>query len=240
MDKFVSCEPAPGMKIHRVERNGAGLTVFLSGKDYGCCPSCGTRSASRHSSYSRHLKDLPAHGGPVTAVVTVTRWRCRNAICWQRIFSGADPLLATPYARQTSRIRTIIRLFGHGVGGRPSERIMARIGIAVFHTSILRQLKANAPMVQDRPQVRVAEPLFDRKHADHLRVSLLDRTSSWPVRRDLPNPNCGVNVARRVRPAHSRTIPKTQQQRFQSADSSLARRRSRRTSLGAKTLLLAC
>ena len=156
MDKFVSCEPAPGMKIHRVERNGAGLTVFLSGKDYGCCPSCGTRSASRHSSYSRHLKDLPAHGGPVTAVVTVTRWRCRNAICWQRIFSGADPLLATPYARQTSRIRTIIRLFGHGVGGRPSERIMARIGIAVFHTSILRQLKANAPMVQDRPQVRVA------------------------------------------------------------------------------------
>lgn len=143
------------MKIHRVEQNGSGLTVLLSGEDSGCCPSCGRRSTSRHSSYSRHLRDLPAHGGPVTAVVTVTRWRCQNALCLQRIFAGTDPLLATPYARQTSRMRTIIRLFGHGVGGRPSERIMARLGMPICHTSILRQLKANAPKVQDRPHVRV-------------------------------------------------------------------------------------
>ena len=52
-------------------------------------------------------------------------------------------------------MRTIIRLFGHGIGGRPSERIMARLGMPIFHTSILRQLKANAPKVQDRPHVRV-------------------------------------------------------------------------------------
>lgn len=155
MEKFSSCAPAPGMQIHRVEQNGPGLTVLLSGKDRGCCPSCGTRSTSRHSSYSRHLRDLPAHGSPVTAVVTVTRWRCQNARCSQRISAGTDPLLATPYARQTSRMRTIIRLFGHGVGGRPSERIMARLGMPICHTSILRQLKANAPKVQDRPHVRV-------------------------------------------------------------------------------------
>lgn len=88
-------------------------------------------------------------------VVTVTRWRCQNAPCSQRIFAGTDPLLATPYALQTSRMRTITRLFGHGVGGRPSERIMARLGMPICHTSILRQLKANAPKVQDRPHVRI-------------------------------------------------------------------------------------
>ena len=144
------------MKIRRVEQNGSGLTVLLSGKDRGCCPTCGTQSTSRHSNYSRHLRDLPAHGDPVTAVVAVTRWRCRNALCSQRIFAGADPLLATPYARQTSRLRTIIRLFGHGLGGRPSERIMDRLGMPICHTSILRQLKANAPKVPGRPHLRVA------------------------------------------------------------------------------------
>ena len=96
MEKFSSCAPAPGMQIHRVEQNGSGLTVLLSGKDRGCCPSCGTRSTSRHSCYSRHLGDLPAHGSPVTAVVTVTRWRCQNARCSQRISAGTDPLAGHP------------------------------------------------------------------------------------------------------------------------------------------------
>jgi len=96
MDKPSSCAQAPLMKIHRVERDGSGLTVFLSGKDFGCCPSCATRSTSRHSSYSRHLRDLPAHEGPVTAIVTVSRWRRQNVLCSQRIFAGPDPLLATP------------------------------------------------------------------------------------------------------------------------------------------------
>ena len=64
-------------------------------------------------------------------------------------------MLTTPYARQTSRMRTIVRLFGHGVGGRPSEPIMARLGMPICHTSLLRQLNANAPKVQDRPHVRV-------------------------------------------------------------------------------------
>lgn len=156
MEKFACCAPAPGMKIHRVEQNGAGLTVLLSGKDCNCCPSCRTRSTPRHSSNAQHLRDLPAHGVPVTAVVMVKRWRCRNALCSQRVFAGADPLLATPYARQTSRMRTVIRLFGHGVGGRPAERIMARLGMPICHTSILRQLNSNAQRVQDRPYLRVA------------------------------------------------------------------------------------
>jgi len=55
----------------------------------------------------------------------------------QQIFAGADTLLTCPYARQTNRMRTIIRLFGHGVGGRPSERIMARLGMPIPDTSPL-------------------------------------------------------------------------------------------------------
>jgi len=35
----------------------------------------------------------------------------------------------------------IVRLFGHAAGGRPSERLMARLGMPVGHTTILRHVK---------------------------------------------------------------------------------------------------
>ena len=141
--------------LRGILRDGSGLTVVLSGKDCGRCPSCGTRSISRHSGYSRHFGDLPAHGVPVTAVMTITRWLYRNPQSSQRIFAGADPLLAAPDARQTSRMAAVIHLFCHGVGGRPSERIMARLRMPGCHTSILRQLKSNAQKVPNRAHVRV-------------------------------------------------------------------------------------
>ena len=49
----------------------------------------------------------------------------------------------------------IVRLFGHGFGGRPSERIMARLGMPAGHGAILRHLKRTSlPLVQ-RPSPRV-------------------------------------------------------------------------------------
>ena len=38
----------------------------------------------------------------------------------------------------------IVRLFGHAAGGRPSERLMARLGMPVGHTTILRHVKRGA------------------------------------------------------------------------------------------------
>jgi transposase len=42
------------------------------------CPDCGVLSTSRHSSYLRHLRDLPIQGRVVKLRVRVGRWRCGN------------------------------------------------------------------------------------------------------------------------------------------------------------------
>jgi len=68
----------------------------------------------------------------------MTRWRCRNDRCERRIFAERLPALTAPFARRTARLAGIVRLFGHGAGGRPSERLMTRLGMPVSDTTILR------------------------------------------------------------------------------------------------------
>ena len=136
--------PAPNLQILTVERLEAEWAVSLSADAHAICPACGLQSNSRHSSYHRKLRDLPAQGTPVDVRVRLTRWRCRNQDCERRIFAERIPGLAAPFARQTTRLAGVVRLFGHSVGGRPSERLMGRLGMRVGHTTILREIKRSA------------------------------------------------------------------------------------------------
>jgi transposase len=121
-----------------------------------CCPGCGTQSKSRHSAYSRTLRDLSAQGAPVIINVRLARWRCRNQRCDRRIFTERLSGLAAPFARQTARLAGIVRLLGHSAGGRPSERLMKRLGMPVSDTTILRSLKEHARARSDSGAVHVA------------------------------------------------------------------------------------
>jgi Transposase len=86
----------------------------------------------------------------------MTRWRCRNDRCERRIFAERIPGLAAPFARRTTRLAGIVRLFGHSAGGRPSERLMARLGMLVGHCAILREVKRSAQTDANAALVRVA------------------------------------------------------------------------------------
>ena len=86
----------------------------------------------------------------------VNRWRCRNDLCERRIFAARVSGLAAPFARRTSRLAAIVRLFGHGVGGRPAERLMDRLGMPVSRATILRGVKQYAHAQVDPDNVRVA------------------------------------------------------------------------------------
>jgi transposase len=108
--------------------------VTVCSRERAWCPLCGVQSSSRHSVYPRTLGDLSAQGTPVTVRVQVGRWRCRNERCDRRIFAERLPKVAGPFARQTNRLAGIIRLFGHSAGGRPSERLMVRLGMRVSDT----------------------------------------------------------------------------------------------------------
>ena len=97
-----------------------------------------------------------AQGTPVTISVRVGRWRCRNERCDRQIFAERLPGIAAPSARQTDRLAEIVRLFGHSVVGRPSARLMARLGMHMSHTTIVRRLKQHAGTKHKRAAARIA------------------------------------------------------------------------------------
>src|SRR6266536_4786743 len=127
MKTLASWAPAPNVDVLAVEREEPGWIVIVDSRDRPTCPDCGKSSSWRHSSYQRTLRDRPAHATPVTMQARLTRWRCRNDRCDRRIFAERHPGLAAPFARRTARLAGIVRLFGHGAGGRPSERLMGRL-----------------------------------------------------------------------------------------------------------------
>lgn len=136
--------PAAGLNVVSVERGGQAWTITLDSQQLSICPGCGTRSKSRHSTYWRTLRDLSAQGAPVVVNARLGRWRCRNQLCDRRIFTERVPGLASPFARRTVRLSEIVRLIGHNAGGRPSERLMKRLGMPVSDTTILAGLRKYA------------------------------------------------------------------------------------------------
>src|ERR1700722_9120617 len=144
MTKSALWAPAPKQKVTFVEREGPGWTVSLDSEGDADCPICGTRSSSRHGAYIRSLQDLPAQGAPVVVQARVTRWRCLNDQCERGTFAERRLDLTARFARRTTRIAGIVRLFGHAAGGRPSERLLGRLGMPVGHTTILRHVKRGA------------------------------------------------------------------------------------------------
>jgi transposase len=109
----------------------------------------------RHGWHERHLQDLPAQGAGVTVKLRIQRWQCRNKACKRQTFAGHLPEIAAPMARRTVRAAELVHLFGHGVGGRPGERLMKRIGMPTSDDTILRHLKRRAKARRAETSVRV-------------------------------------------------------------------------------------
>ena len=144
MKASMTWSPAAGLNVVSVERGGQAWTITLGSQQLSVCPGCGARSKSRHSTYWRTLRDLSAQGAPLVINARLGRWRCRNQLSDRRIFTERVPSLASPFARRTVRLSEIVRLIGHNAGGRPSERLMKRLGMPVSDTTILAGLRKYA------------------------------------------------------------------------------------------------
>jgi transposase len=117
-----------------------GWLVEAEGSSRALCPRCGMASRSRHSRYWRRLKDLPLQGASVTIKLRLGRWRCRNRKCERKIFTERVPGVLVPHAQQTVRLGEIRMLVGRGLGGRPGQRLMSRLGMAASRHTLLRQV----------------------------------------------------------------------------------------------------
>lgn len=131
------------LRISRVTRAKDHWLIDADSQSAPICPSCQTLSTSRHSRYTRLLRDLPVQGIPVRVRVSSSRWRCRNSQCERKIFTERLTQIALPHARWTSRLVEILRVFGHSAGGRPAERLLDRLGMAASDSTVLRHLKRN-------------------------------------------------------------------------------------------------
>jgi transposase len=85
----------------------------------------------------------------------VGRWRCRNEQCARKTFVERLSGTAIPFARRTSRVADLVRLFGHAAGGRVSERLLVRLALPASDTTILRQLKRHASAAHPPQPIRV-------------------------------------------------------------------------------------
>jgi transposase len=83
------------------------------------------------------------------------RWQCRNEACERKTFTAQLPGVAAPRARRTERAIEILYLLGHGVGGRPGERLIKRIGMPTSDDTILRCLKRRAKAHSSEETARV-------------------------------------------------------------------------------------
>jgi len=129
--------------------------ISAVGDGFGVCPDCGTQSLHRHGWHERNLQDLPAQGAGVTVKLRIQRWQCRFKACKRQTFAEQFPEIAAPLARRTRRAAELVHLFGHGVGGRPGERLMKRIGMPTSDDTILRCLKRQAKARHVETSVRV-------------------------------------------------------------------------------------
>jgi transposase len=84
------------------------------------------------------------------------RWRCRNPDCRRQTFVEQLPQIVEPYGRQTCRVTELVRLLGHATGGKPAERLLARLGMPVSDDTVLRHLKRHVTTALPAAPVRVA------------------------------------------------------------------------------------
>jgi transposase len=130
-----------GCEINHIAREPNQWVIHAKSRSSPICPGCRTPSTSRHSHYDRHLWDLPIQSIPVLLHIGTGRWRCRNPGCSRRIFTEQLPELTRPHARSSRPLVETLRVFGHGAGGRPAERLLGRKGIMASDNTILRHLR---------------------------------------------------------------------------------------------------
>src|SRR5208337_3795819 len=131
MQTSITWSPAPSLNVVSAERGEQAWRVTVDSRQPTSCPGCGMQSKSRHSTYWRTLRDLSAQAR-----------RSSSTHAWGA--GGVETSGVIGASSPSACLAGIVRLLGHSAGGRPSERLMRRLGMPVSDTTILRGLKEHA------------------------------------------------------------------------------------------------
>ena len=130
--------PDPFIRLISITEQATGYQLALASVNtIATCPKCHCRTAKRHSTYTRYLRDLPCAGLAVTICLKATKWHCLTTTCTQRIFTERFSWL-TPYARRTIRATNLLRYFAFSSSCIIAAKLAKVTGLAVSHDTLLR------------------------------------------------------------------------------------------------------
>ncbi|WP_075033119.1 transposase [Streptomyces mirabilis] len=145
----------------------------------GKCPQYKQPATRVHSRYWRHLSALPVGGQRVLVRLHVRRFFCDQRHCLRRTFVEQVAGLTEPRRRSSTPPRSAMRAVAMELGGRPGQRLCAKLQLHGRRTALLGQLVA--PAVPARaPRVLGIDEFAFRKERAYGTV-LVDVETSRPV-----------------------------------------------------------
>lgn len=135
-----------GFHLDAIRRCDEQLTLTATAvRKTARCPLCHRRSRHIHSHYQRRVADLPVCGIPVTLLLHVRRFFCRNPRCLRRIFAERLPALVAAGARRSHPLHTTLERVAFALGGEAGARLADSLGMSATPDILLRLIRA-APL----------------------------------------------------------------------------------------------
>jgi transposase len=134
-----------GLHLLGITRSSATVAVEVAaGAVTHPCPRCRTASDRVHSYYTRTVADVACAGQPVRIILHARKFRCRDPVCAQKVFTERFPAYLRPWARKTQRLVEALTSLGWAIGGRGTERVASALGIAASRHTVLHLLAQSA------------------------------------------------------------------------------------------------
>lgn len=144
----------PGFEVTEIHSDAEYIDVTaISVAVSGCCPDCQSPSASIHSTYVRHPRDLPCQAQTIQLHLLVHRLFCRDPACPRQTFVESLPEVAGKHAQRTFRFTRRLAQLGLALGGQAGARLGRQTGMPTSRNTILRVLRSLS--VPDYPTPRV-------------------------------------------------------------------------------------
>jgi len=118
---------------------------------YAICPLCGKKSHSVHSTYKRHLMDLPIHGKRMNITLLARKFRCRNHKYLQIVFTEQPAELTGRYSRKTNAAKSKLQVILIEMSAMKGALVVSSMGMVQSASTCLRLVKSLDIKVEKDP-----------------------------------------------------------------------------------------